>query len=275
MACVNSRPTISVQRPVEVNHATPTSTAVITVVMPMFNEHATLPETLTLVQQFTRDNPWCHFLFIDDGSTDGTDTLLDQSNIPRRHEHAQGTLSPPITWERLATNSGKGLAVAHGIELATTPMVAFMDGDMAYSLDHIPELVEALQSSDVVIGSRHESAEERRNTKRKRRWMGQVFNWIVRVFLSLPYRDTQAGLKAFRSDAARRIFTRKRLSGFSFDVELLFIARVQHLSVAETPARVNRAHRRQPSSVNLATQPMVMMLDLLRIRWNHLLGRYN
>lgn len=275
MACVNSRPTISVQRPVEVTHPSPTSTAVITVVMPMFNEHATLPATLPLVQQFARDNPWCHFLLIDDGSTDGTGTLLDQSNIPRRHQHAEGAQNQPISWARLATNSGKGLAVAHGIELSTTPMVAFMDGDMAYGLDHIPELVEALKTADVVIGSRHESVEERRNTKRQRRWMGQVFNWIVRVFLALPYRDTQAGLKAFRGDAARRIFTRKRISGFSFDVELLFIARVLHLSVVETPARVNRAHRRQPSSVNLATQPMVMMLDLLRIRWNHLLGRYN
>ena len=123
-------------------------------------------------------------------------------------------------------------------------LVVFMDGDMAYGLDHLDEMTLALRTHDVVIGSRRESPEERRNTRKFRRLSGWCFNRLVRLGLSLPYQDTQAGLKGFRLSAARAIFERVTLSGFAFDVEVLFIARRLGYSIAEIPARVARAASR-------------------------------
>jgi glycosyltransferase involved in cell wall biosynthesis len=174
-------------------------------------------------------------------------------------------------------NRGKGHAIRTAIAAlgaGDDACVCFMDGDMAYSLDHLKAMLESLKRCDVVIGSRKESPEERRNTRKFRRLMGWVFNRMVRVGMDLPYADTQAGLKGFRGAAARRIFPQVTLRGFAFDVEALFIARRLGMSIGEIPARVSRSHRKKPSNVNLATEPLRMLGDLMRIRWNSLLGRY-
>jgi dolichyl-phosphate beta-glucosyltransferase len=107
-----------------------------------------------------------------------------------------------------------------------------------------------------------------------RRVLGWTFNKIARTILWMPYRDTQAGLKAFRLDAARRIFALQRVPGFSFDAELIFIARRLGYSVGEIPARVSDTHSYKISKVNLAREPFRMLRELVRIRGNALLGRY-
>ncbi|CAN5837959.1 glycosyltransferase family 2 protein [soil metagenome] len=256
----------------------------MTVIMPVYDESATLPSTLDAITAYAAANPDYRFIFVNDGSTDDTAAVLRS----RLALIGGGELRPDGTWTnpgadhtvRVALldfpqNRGKGAAVRRAMSLLDSEFVCFMDGDLAYlPEDHLPALMAALETHDVVIGARHESPEERRNTKRLRRVMGWTFNRIVRIGLGLPMEDTQAGVKAFRAPAARTIFERSRLSGFSFDVELLFIAKRHSLTIAEIPAKVARAHRKKPTKVNLATEPARMLRDLFKVRWNWLRGRY-
>jgi dolichyl-phosphate beta-glucosyltransferase len=253
----------------------------MTVIMPVYNESATLPVTLDSISAYARANPGVRFVLVDDGSRD------DSVRIVRTRlgviggaelvlgESIESLGDAPVVLIANAQNQGKGGAVRGAMMTLQSEMICFMDGDLAYAPeDHLPAMIAALQSADVVIGSRRESPEERRNTKRLRRLMGWTFNRIVRVGLNLPMDDTQAGVKGFRMAAARTIFSRSQLSGFSFDVELLFIARQHGLRIAEIPARVARAHRKKPTNVNLATEPLRMLGDLVKVRWNWLRGRY-
>ncbi len=243
----------------------------LTVILPVFNEAATLPKTLATVSEYAARSADVFFVFVDDGSTDDTKPILAGSIPAWSAANAQ---LAPVSFLSYPTNRGKGHAIAAAVKSVCTDLVCFIDGDLAYDLDHLAVIISALRKSDIVIGTRKESPAERRNTKKLRRLMGFVFNSMVRVGMRLPHEDTQAGLKGFRTIAARTIFSRTRLRGFAFDVEVLYLARRHGFTVSEISARVSRSHRAKPSNVNLLLEPLRMARDLATIRINSLLGRY-
>ena len=245
--------------------------ASLTVILPVFNESATLPNTLATVTEYAARFPDIFFVFVDDGSTDDTSSILAASVPAWSAAVAQ---IAPVSFLSYSQNRGKGHAIAAAVKSVCTDLVCFIDGDLAYDLDHLPVIIAALRKSDIVIGTRKESPAERRNTKKLRRLMGFVFNGIVRIGMRLPHEDTQAGIKGFRTVAARNIFSRTRLRGFAFDVEVLYLARRRGFSVSEISARVSRSHRAKPSNVNLLLEPLRMARDLATIRIGSLLGRY-
>jgi glycosyltransferase involved in cell wall biosynthesis len=168
---------------------------------------------------------------------------------------------------------GKADAVSHGIEGSSAPLVYFMDGDLAYDPELLVELERALGHADVAIGSRG-IADGDRKAGVLRRVMGEGYNLLVRTILGLRFRDTQAGIKGFRLDAARQLFARRTSRGFGFDAELLFIAKRRRLTVAEVPVCVNPSHDAGGSNVRLLRDPLRMLVSLLRIRVDAILGRY-
>jgi len=96
--------------------------------------------------------------------------------------------------------------------------------------------------------------------------MGKSFNLLMKTMVGLEMRDTQCGFKAFTADAAEAIFSRQKLDGFSFDVEILYLAKELGLNTVEIPVRwVNEPN----SKVRILLDPMKMFRDLLRIRRLH------
>jgi hypothetical protein len=83
------------------------------------------------------------------------------------------------------------------------------------------------------------------------------------VVLLGSYRDTQSGLKAFRSDVARFVFARCRVDGFAFDVEVLHLIERHELSLVEVPVEVTNSSR---STVHAARDALRQLADLFRIR---------
>jgi dolichyl-phosphate beta-glucosyltransferase len=251
--------------------ASPTA-APVCVILPVFNESRLIDRTFAAVAAFAATAPNYTFLFADDGSHDDTARILA--------DRIERSGAANIRLLRLGENRGKGHAIRAAVggieseEGGGDGIVCFTDGDLAYPLDHLPQLVEALQSADVVIGSRSLVHRDDRNTSPPRKMMGWTFNKLARLILHLPYKDTQAGLKGFRLRAAREIFGRQRLSGFAFDVELVFLARRLGYRVAEIPARVSEDHSDKTSKVNMIRDPLKMFLALLDIRWNAVRGRY-
>src|SRR5207244_4206934 len=91
----------------------------------------------------------------------------------------------------------------------------------------------------------------------------RAINWLTHAVLLGHYRDTQCGLKAFRSDVARLLFTRARIDGFAFDVELFVMAERFGLGVTEVPVRVENTTR---STVKVVRDALRLVRDLFRVR---------
>lgn len=266
-------PAASAGRPPKVDLHPPESHAQTFVAMPMRNEAELASEVASAVARHVRNTPGAHILLIDDASTDGTADAVDAALASLSLAPAERAC---ISLLRLSPHAGKAgaiLAAFRAIEPKAPADAHFLftDGDLAYDLGQLQALSEALHYADVAIGVRV-GRDERPGLVRF--VMGETFNGVARLILNLPHRDTQAGLKGFRIDAARAILTQLRRRDFSFDAEALFLAHRLGLRVAEIEARVSPSHRRKPSRVNLLLDPARMALGLLRVRLDAMLGRY-
>ena len=190
-------------------------------------------------------------IVVDDGSTDGTaDAALS------------GGADQVVV---LPHNRGKGAAVRVGVEAARGATIAFTDADLAYSPDQLLRVVAAIEQGwDVAAGSRtHPGSITVRGAGSVREVGSKLINLLTRGTLLSRPRDTQCGLKAFRGDAARRIFARTRIDGFAFDIEVLHIAERLGLAITEVPVELRSSER---SSVKVVRDGLRLLRDVRRIR---------
>jgi glycosyltransferase involved in cell wall biosynthesis len=236
------------------------------IIMPVYNEQACISKTFDAVLDYCQSHPDYCFIFVNDGSSDRTPQILEQ-RIANAHTEQIQLLS-------YGDRGGKGYAVKRGVYLADADYVCFLDGDLAYSLDHLDWLMAKLAQYDVVIGCRSLVPAGNQGLRLSRKIAGKVFNTLSKQILNLPYVDMQAGLKGFSAKTAQEIFDRQELIGFSFDVELIYLAKKLGYSIAEIPAYVSSSHATKISKVNLLADSLKMLRDLFKIRWNDLTGRY-
>ena len=177
-------------------------------ILPAFNESAVIGQAVDSAIEFSAHNPNFHFLFVDDGSTDGTVEVLKTS--------LHGRETGNVSFVGYETNKGKGHAIRTGFETMDADAYCFMDADMAYSTDYLNVIKEKLEGADIVIGSRSLYSRLSGELAIIRPLMGRSFNWIVRSALGLPFRDTQAGLKGFRREAAECLFKKKQRERVQF-----------------------------------------------------------
>lgn len=237
----------------------------ISVVVPAYNEEDRLEPTVRdAVAYFRGREAAVEILVVDDGSRDATATLV----------RGLGVSFPEVRLIRLPANAGKGYAVRAGVVNAHGRLVLFADADGATPIAEIERLEAAIDAgADVAIGSRAtESDGVRVNARFYRRVIGRAFHYLVETLTVSGFQDTQCGFKLFRGDVAQDLFTRMRMKGFSFDVEVLLMAQRQGYSVSEVG--VNWTH--QPGSrVNLVTDSLRMARDLFIIRGNMIRGWYD
>jgi glycosyltransferase involved in cell wall biosynthesis len=240
--------------------------ALISVVIPAYNEQERLPATLEAVLAYLEAGGWTGFeiLVVDDGSTDATRQVVEQFRATHPQVHL--LVNPG--------NRGKGFAVRHGMLRAEGDWVLFTDADLSAPIEELDKLLAAVRDrqADIAIGSR---ALNRSLIGIHQSWFreqaGRVFNLIVRLLVGLPFWDTQCGFKLFSSRAAREVFRRVRLERFGFDVEALFIARRLGFRIVEVPVRWSHV---EGTKVKLWRDSVNMFADLLRIRANELRGLY-
>jgi dolichyl-phosphate beta-glucosyltransferase len=237
----------------------------LSIVVPAFNEEArlgpTLREYLAYCRQTTRR---AELIVVDDGSVDRTSNVVN--TLESRY--------PEIRLIRLAENHGKGHAVRSGVVNAQGKLVLFADADGATPLSEIERLEAAIAAgADVAIGSRAlQDARVEVKARWYRRVIGRAFHAMVELLTVSGVKDTQCGFKLFRGPVAHDLFSRMRIRGFSFDVEVLMMAQRRGYRIAEVP--VNWSH--QPGSkVNLVTDSARMLRDLFIIRGRYMSGQYN
>jgi glycosyltransferase involved in cell wall biosynthesis len=171
-------------------------------------------------------------------------------------------------------NRGKGYSVRHGVLEARGEWVLFTDADLSAPIEELDKLLAAAaaEGAAVAIGSRalnRSLIEVHQSFFRES--AGRVFNLLMRLLIGLPFQDTQCGFKLFETRAAREMFRRQRLERFGFDVEVLYLARRLGYRVIEVPVRWSHT---EGTKVSMFRDSLNMFLDLVRIRWNALRGRY-
>jgi putative flippase GtrA len=174
----------------------------------------------------------------------------------------------------LDANRGKGGAVRAGMLAARGRTVAFTDADLAYAPQQIVGLLERVEAGwDVVVGNRrHRETTTVVRAVPLREMGSRMVNMATHALLLGQYRDTQCGLKAFRSDVARLLFSAGRIDGFAFDIEVLHLVERHRLSLAEIPVSVENSER---STVRAARDGLRLLSDLVRIRRWAKQGRYD
>ena len=237
----------------------------LSVVIPAFNEASRIGPTLRSTIDFLdNDGRLAEVIVVDDGSSDGTSALVGSFMSDESR----------VRLIRLPQNRGKGYAVRAGVVNAAGRRVLFIDADGATPISELRRLEQSMEAgADIVIGSRAlESGEVSVKTNVLRRVIGRIFHQLVRRLAVSEFADTQCGFKLFTAQAAQQLFSRMRMNGFSFDVELLTLARRHGMVIVEKP--VNWTH--QPGSkVSVVRDGLRMAGDLFRIRARMMRGVYD
>ena len=223
----------------------------LTVVVPAYNEARRIATTVERLCRVTGTlEGGVEIVVVDDGSGDPTAAV------------AAGAGARVV---RLPVNRGKGAAVRAGMQEARGRTVVFIDADLAYPPAQVLDVLAAVEAGwDVAVGSRrHPASTDQAGMPWLRIVSGRAFNLLTATVLLGQYRDTQCGLKGFRSDVAARLCRVTRLDGFAFDVEVLHLVERWRLSLTEVPVTLVAA---PGSSVRVGPDAVRMVRDLFRVR---------
>jgi putative flippase GtrA len=232
----------------------------LTVVVPAYGEAGRVGTTVRRLREALAGlGEEVEVLVVDDGSPDAT---------------ADEAAAAGARVLRLPRNRGKGAAVREGVLAARGRSVVFTDADLAYPPEQVGAVLRELEDGwDVVVGSRrHPSSADAPGASPLRVVSGRLFNLLTATVLLGQYRDTQCGLKGFRADVGRLLFSHTRLERFAFDVEVLHLVERYRLSLTEVPVVLVRA---PGSTVRVGLDALRMLRDLFRVRRWAGLGAYD
>jgi len=232
----------------------------LSVVIPAYNEEDRLPETLRNTIAFLRQQSYSsEIIVVDDGSGDKT------------RETAE-SFREDFPWLRVIKynpNRGKGYAVKTGMLEARGSYRLFMDADYAVPIKYVTEFLRlASVGSQIVVASRGlgDSIIERHQPFVREK-LGQLFGWLQRLVLSLPFKDTQCGFKLFEARTAEKLFRQIKYECAYFDTELLYIAHRSGIRIKEVP--VKWRHDMQTRLPIGLARSIDLVKKLFGIRRNH------
>ena len=238
----------------------------VSIILPVYNEEIVISPLVERLIAFAQRKPSWEFVYVDDGSTDNTIIKIRDSLV-------QCGLNN-ISLVETGRNRGKGNAIRQGLFRCKGEIIGYTDGDLPYELNLIEQMTTQLEESDIVIAERTCRALDNRKVPLSRRILGWGYNLICRLLFNLHYHDMQAGLKVFRKEVALDLFSVQQIDGFSFDVELLFIAKKRGWIVQELPVTVVNEHSYKLSKVKLIWDTVVMLYDTLLILLRNARGCY-
>lgn len=234
----------------------------LSIVIPAYNEAVRIVPTIGAIASHvsTLGFPW-ELIVADDGSKDSTPAICEQLGLAN------------LRVLRAPQNGGKGSAVRRGMLAAEGRYVLFADADNSTPIEEVSRLLAKLEGGayDIAIGSRAAEGADEAHRSPLRRLMSGGLRAIVRYGLRIGVRDTQCGFKLYTRQAARRLHQAQTLMGFSFDLEILYLAARLGYRVAEVPVAWVDA---PGSKVDALKEARRFLQDLARIRLNDLRGVY-
>ena len=235
----------------------------LSIIIPAYNEEKRLPNTLEQVFRFLEDQSYTsEVIVVENGSNDRTYETADE--FTKQHKNL---------FVIHDEQRGKGGAVQRGVREARGEYVLFCDADLSMPVEEVNKfLPPALNDFDIAIASREAPGAVRYNEPYYRHLTGRVFNMLIRLMVLPNLQDTQCGFKCLRAEVARDIFRFQTLTGWAFDVELLYIARHHGYRVIEIPIDW---YFNADSKVRVLRDSWRMFVDLLVIRLNAQRGLYD
>ncbi len=230
--------------------------ALISVVIPAYNEEERLPPTLrSFLDYFRGQGTPFEIVVVNDGSKDGTAAVIRK----------QMETAPELRLIEHFPNRGKGAAVREGLLAAKGDIWLFSDADESTPATDFQALKAALDSgADLAMGSRAiKGARLEVHQSLYRELLGRCFNLVVRVILGVPFHDTQCGFKAMRAATMRGHVEMLQTAHFGFDFELVYRAFRSGLRVVEVPVTWRD---RAGSKVRVFHDGVIMVGSLFRIR---------
>jgi len=167
---------------------------------------------------------------------------------------------------------GKGSAIRRGMMDAHGEYRFVADADFSMPVEEIDRFLPPACDYDIAIASREAPGAVRYGEPYYRHFTGRVFNFLIRALVLPGLQDTQCGFKCFRAIVAETIFRHQTLTGWSFDVEILLIARRHGYTIREIGIPW---HYTAGSKISVLRDSRRMFLDLLTIRRNARRGVYD
>jgi dolichyl-phosphate beta-glucosyltransferase len=235
------------------------------IVIPAYNEGARLSATLERVLAYvSQQEEETEVIVVNDGSRDNTAEIVRQF----------AASNPVLRLLDNPGNRGKGFSVRNGILNARGRVVIFSDADLSSPIEELPKLLQPLkEGADIAIGSRWlQSDLQTQRQPLHRQLFGRIFNLLLRMTLGLQFKDTQCGFKAFTAEAAQTIFPLQHIERWGFDPEVLFLARKFGFKVCEVPVAWGHSGG---TRINPLVDGSRMFMEMLRIRWYDLTGKYD
>ncbi len=234
----------------------------LSIVIPAYNEQSRLPRTLEQVGDFIASQPYeTEVLIVNNNSTDRTGEIIQ--DFSSRFPQMIGLFEP---------RPGKGAAVRCGM-LQTRGQYAFMcDADLSMPIAEVNRfLPPQLEGCQVAIASREAEGSVRYHEPLIRHLGGRLMNWLIQLTILPGLNDTQCGFKCFSHPATQDLFSQQTLEGWSFDIELLFIARLRGYSIQEVAIPW---YYHQESKVHALRDALKILLDIRDIHRNNSRGCY-
>jgi glycosyltransferase involved in cell wall biosynthesis len=235
----------------------------LSIIIPAYNEATRLPASLEKIHAFLQGQSYtAEIVVVENGSSDDTLELAQAlqvkiDNLIVIHEEQRG----------------KGWAVRRGMQVSRGQYRFICDADLSMPIEELPRFFPPLsEDMPITIASREACGAVRYDEPQYRHIIGRVFNWMVRLLLLPGLQDTQCGFKCFRADVVEKVFPLVTISGWTFDVEALFIARRLGYTIKEIPIPW---YYNSHSNIRVLRDSLQMGSDLLKIRWNAITGKYH
>jgi dolichyl-phosphate beta-glucosyltransferase len=236
-----------------------TSAPFLSVAITAYNEERRILPTLHRIQSYLESKGYSYEIVVnDDGSRDSTSEVV------------RGFPCPHVRLIAAPTNQGKGAGIRSAVLRCRGDYILFTDADLSTPIEEVEKLLAALEGPcDVAIGSRvqPDGYDMRSSQPCYRRLVGRFYHLVAWLLVIRDVKDTQAGFKCFKRDAAHRLFGLSKLNSIIFDVEVLYLAQKLGYRVCEVPVSwTNAAGSRMRVTPKHA---LTVISDLIRIRLMH------
>lgn len=229
----------------------------ISLILPAYNEVRRIADTVREAQAYFQSRNFTYEIIVSADGTDGTRKVVA--------EMAQN--DPTLRVIGSEERRGKGYGIRQAVPLTTGTYVGFADADNKTPITEFDKVEPLLRQYDIVIGSRGLAESEIEQAQPFYRQIGSIgFGIYMRAVTGLTdIKDTQCGFKFFRRPVIVDLFSRQRIDGYMYDVEILYLARKSGYTIGQVPIRWRDDH---DSRLQLLSGNIRNALDVLSIRFS-------
>lgn len=234
----------------------------LSLIIPVYNACDYLEErTWRGIKEIKRALDNFEIIFVNDGSTDRTLQILEKIKTDDQRIKV-------LSYNK---NRGKGYAVKMGILKAVGEFIFFTDADLPFGISPILEGCRMLKNEnfDMILAQRSKNF----YSNLKRRFASRFFSFFVGLFFGLGTLDTQCGLKGFKREIAKDLFNKITRNDFTFDVEIIYLARKKKLKIGFLPVKPTGFS--SSTTISFFPHAIKMFINLIMIKLNILKNKYD